>query len=73
MVKKVLVLAERIKNNSAPDKFYKQTVQNISYLNEEKIFIMKNKRNIENKIFYWLKDTKNNGFLNKRFQRHNFK
>ena len=72
-MKKVLVLAERIKNNSAPDKFYKQTVQNISYLNEEKIFIMKNKRNIENKTFYWLKDTKNNWFLNKRFQRHNFK
>ena len=42
-----------------PCKFYKQTVQNISYFNKEKIFIITHKRNTENKTFYWLKDIKN--------------
>ena len=55
----MLVSAERIKKKSPPGKFYKQTVQNISYLNKEKIFIITHKRNIENKTFYWLKDIKN--------------
>ena len=41
--KKVLVLAERIRRVSAPRKFYKQSIKNISYLNKEKIFfIIKN-------------------------------
>ena len=33
---KVYALAERIKKKSAPGKFYKQSVQNISYFNKEK-------------------------------------
>ena len=33
---KVYVLAERIKKKSAPGKFYKQSVQNISYFNKKK-------------------------------------
>ena len=32
---KVYVLAERIKKKSVPGKFYKQSVQNISYFNKE--------------------------------------
>ena len=35
---KVFVLAERIKKKSALGKFYRQSVQNISYFNKEKIF-----------------------------------
>ena len=35
---KVYVLAERIKNKSAPGKFYKQSVQNISYFNKKNIY-----------------------------------
>ena len=34
LFEKVLILAERIKK-SAPGKFYKQTVQNISYFNKK--------------------------------------
>lgn len=33
---KVYVLAERIKKKSAPGKFYKQFVQNMSYFNKDK-------------------------------------
>ena len=35
---KVYVLAERIKNKSAPGKFYKQSVQNISYFHKKNIY-----------------------------------
>ena len=38
---KVYVLAEQIKNKSAPGKFYKQSVQNISYFNKGKTFIIR--------------------------------
>ena len=38
---KVYVLAERIKKKSAPGKFYKQSVQNISYFNKDKTFIIR--------------------------------
>ena len=65
-----MVLAERIEKKSAPGKFYTQTVQNISYFNQENVFVITNKRNIDNKTFYWLKNTKNNRYLIKRFQRH---
>ena len=33
---RVYVLAERIKKKSTPGKFYKQSVQNISYFNKER-------------------------------------
>ena len=38
---KVLVLAERIKKNAAPDRFYKQSAQNISYFNKDRTFVIK--------------------------------
>ena len=41
---RVYVLAERIKKKSAPGKFYKQSVQNISYFNKETIFTIHKKR-----------------------------
>ena len=40
----VLVTAEKIKKKSAPGKFYKQTVQNISYFNKENIFVITNEK-----------------------------
>ena len=35
---KKLVLAERIKNKAAPGKFYKQSVQNISYFDKDRTY-----------------------------------
>ena len=66
---KVLVLAERIKKKAAPGKFYKQSVQNISYFNKDRIFIMKKIQPMDGIRYYWLKDAQNNKKLAKRFQR----
>ena len=41
---KLLVLAERIKKKSVPGKFYKQSVQNITYFNRERTFSIKKKK-----------------------------
>ena len=57
---KVLVLAERIRKKSAPGKFYKQSVQNISYFNKEKIFFSRKKQKIDKISYYWLKTHKIN-------------
>ena len=42
---KVYVLAERIKKKSTPGKFYKTSVQNISYFNKDTVFIIRKKTN----------------------------
>ena len=48
---KVLVLAEMIRKKSAPGKFYKQSVQNISYFNKENNFLLgKSKKFIKSAI-----------------------
>ena len=57
---KVLVLAERIKKKAAPGKFYKQSVQNISYFNKDKTFIIRKIRTIDGIKCYWLEDAQNN-------------
>ena len=54
--KKVLVLAERIRKKLAMGKFYKQSVQNISYFNKDKVFFIIKKQNIDKISYYWLKD-----------------
>ena len=54
---KVPVLAERVKKKAAPGKFYKQSVQNISYFNKDKTFIIRKIRTIDSIKYYWL--TKN--------------
>ena len=46
---KVLILAKRIKKRSAPGKFYKEAVQNISYFNKKMIFTIRNKQKIDKK------------------------
>ena len=66
---KVLVLAERIKKKAAPGKFYKPSVQNISYFNKERAFIIRKIQPIDGIKYYWLKDAQNNKKLTKRFQR----
>ena len=45
---RVYVLAERIKKKSAPGKFYKETVQNISYFNKETVYIVRKRKKIDN-------------------------
>ena len=65
----VLVMAEQIKKKFLRGKFYKQSIQNISCFNKDKVFVIKNKRNIDNKTFFWLDDTKSNKYFNKKFQR----
>ena len=42
---KVYVLAERINKKSTAGKFYKQTVQNISYFNKDTVFTIRKKTN----------------------------
>ena len=48
---KVLVIGVRIRKKSAPGKFYKQSVQSISYFNKEKTFSIRKKQKID-KIDY---------------------
>ena len=66
---KVLVLDERIKKKSAPGKFYKQTIQNISYFNKKTVFTIRHKQKMDKKTYYWIKNVENNKYLLKRFER----
>ena len=52
---RVYVLAERIKKKSALGKFYKETVQNISYFNKETIYTVRKRKRINNINYYWIK------------------
>ena len=69
MGEKVFIIAERIKKKAAPDKFYKESVQNTSYFNKDRTFIIRRIRSIDGIKYYWLKDAQNNKNLAKRFQR----
>ena len=66
---RVYVLAGRIKQKSAPGKFYKQSVQNISYFNKDTIFTVRKKQSINEITYYWLKNTKNNKNVKESFSR----
>ena len=57
---KVLVLAERVRKKAAPGKFYKPSVQNISYINKNRTFIMRKIQPIDSIKYYCLKDAENN-------------
>ena len=65
---KVLVLAERIKRKPAPGKFYKQSVQKITYFNKEKTFSIIKKQNIDKIDYYWVKNLETNRKISKIFQ-----
>ena len=56
---KVLVLAERVRKKAAPGKFYKPSVQNISYINKNRTF-MRKIQPIDSIKYYCLKDAENN-------------
>ena len=56
---KVLILAERIKKKDASGRFYKQSVQNISYFNKERTFVIRKKQSIDGITFYWFTDVQN--------------
>ena len=64
---KVYVLAERIKKKSVPGKFYKQSVQNISYFNKDVVFTIRKKQVVDNIRYYWIKSPMTN--LPNRFSR----
>ena len=64
---KVFVLAEGIKRKSAPGKFDKPSVQNISYFNKKKTFIIRAIQTIDKIKYYWLKNAETNRKLPKRF------
>ena len=58
VAEKVLALAEQIKKKAAPGKFYKRCVQNISYFNKDRTFIIRKIQPIDGIRYYWLKATK---------------
>ena len=64
---RVYVLAERIKKKSASGKFYKQSVQNISYFNKEKMFVNRSRQTIDKITYYWLKNSETNRKVVKRY------
>ena len=64
---RVYLLAERIKKKSAPGKFYKQSVQNISYFNKETVYTIRKKQLIDGIRYYWVRSPIND--LPKRFLR----
>ena len=51
-------------------KIYIQSVQNIAYFNKEETYVIKTKQKIDKIVYYWLKNSKNNKYLTKRFQRN---
>ena len=58
---KVLVLSERLKKKDAPGRLYKATTQNKSFLNKDKIFIVKKRiKTLNDGWYYWLSKEKSN-------------
>ena len=64
---RVYLLAEGIKKKSAPGKFYKQSVQNISYFNKEAVYTIRKKQLIDGMRYYWVRSPISD--LTKRFLR----
>ena len=54
----VLLLSFRIKKKSDPGKFCKSRVDSKSFFDKNAIFTIKNRQNIDNKTFYWIKNKK---------------
>ena len=52
---RVYVLAERIRKKSTPGKFYKQSVQNISFFNKDTVNTIRKKQTIGGIRYYWIK------------------
>ena len=54
----VLILAARLKKKDSPGRFYKNSVDNKSYLHKEETFLIMNRQKIDEKYFYWLKSSR---------------
>ena len=57
---KALVSAERIKKKAASGRFYKKSLQKISFVNKDRTFMIRKKQSINDKTFYWLTDVQIN-------------
>ena len=66
---KVLALVEKIKKEAVPGKCYKQSVQNISYFNKERTFMIRKKQKIDKITDYWVTDVQNYRKASEIFQR----
>ena len=54
---KVLVLAERLKKKDAPGRLYKSTTQNKTFLNKNKIYVIKKRvKTTSNDWYYWVSE-----------------
>ena len=65
---KVLILVERLKKKTTLGRFYKKSIQNISYFSKENVFIITNKSKIVDKTFFWLKTQKTINISTKGFK-----
>ena len=66
---KVLALVEKIKKKAGPGKCYKQSVQNISYFNKERTFMIRKKQKIDKITDYRVTDVQNYRKASEIFQR----
>ena len=53
--RKSICFSWKNKEKSAPGKFYKQSVENVSYFNKETVFTVRKKKTIDNIKYYWVK------------------
>ena len=65
----VLVLSSRIKKKETPGKFYKSSVNNKTYFYRNNIFQITNRKKIDGKNFYWVKNRDNKKKFKFRLQR----
>ena len=68
----ILVLAKKLKKKDAPGTFYKNSTQNKSYFNKDKVFVVMKKQKIGNQYFYWLTNTKTKRLLRIDFKDKGF-
>ena len=71
--KKVLALAKRLKKKDVPGNLYESTTDNMSFFNQEQIFIVR-KVVPRDELFtvlhdYWISKTENGEIIHKRFLR----
>ena len=68
MGEEVLILLARLEERLTR-KILQDSIENRMYFNKDKIFQITNRKNIDGKIFYWVKSTKTETNIKKRFQR----
>ena len=66
---KVLVLSERLKKKDAPGTLYKASTQNKTFLNKDKVFIIRKRlKSLNNGWYYWVSE-ENKKIITNRFIR----